>query len=245
MSSNNLANRLLLNSENYFTWVTMMESELDNIGELDLILETDHQAREIQETLNRKAYNLIIRYLNEDNLSFVSSMLDQTNKRNGLALWKILKEKYMSNNISSQTLAFTKFSQVKFNSTLELIQEIQITVSKMKLVGFKLEESALIIMVLSKLTQELDSFVRVMSHGFQNQGLDFILKKLEQDHIQFRLNEDSREATTALYSQRNKIYCNYCKRKSHLEEYCWKKYPEKKPANLFAQVDENEPSIAF
>ncbi|MBW0524723.1 hypothetical protein O181_064438, partial [Austropuccinia psidii MF-1] len=231
MSSNNLANRLLLNSENYFTWVTMMESELDNIGVLDLILETDHQ-----ETLNHKAYSLIIRYLNEDNLSFASSMLDQTNKRNGLALWKILKEKYMSNDISSQTLAFTKFSQVKFNSTLEFIQEIWITVSKMKLVGFKLEESALIIMVLSKLPHELNSFVRVMSHGFQNQGLDFILKKLEQDHIQFKLNEDSREATTALYSQRNKRYCNYCKKKSHLEEYCWKKYPEKKPANLFAQI---------
>ncbi|MBW0494698.1 hypothetical protein O181_034413 [Austropuccinia psidii MF-1] len=124
MSSNNIVNRLLLNSDNYFTWVTMMELELDNIGALDLILETDHQAREIQENLNCKAYNLIIQYLNEDKLSFVSSMLDQTNKRNGIELWKILKEKYMSNNISSQTLAFTKFSQVQLNSTLEFIQEI-------------------------------------------------------------------------------------------------------------------------
>ncbi|MBW0560188.1 hypothetical protein O181_099903 [Austropuccinia psidii MF-1] len=222
-----------------------MESKLDNIVALDLILKTDHQAREIQETLNCQAYRLIIQYLNEDNLSFVSIMLDQTRKRNGLALWKILKEKYMSNNISSQTLAFTKFSQVKFNSTLEFIQEIWITVIKMKLVGSKLKEFTLIIMVLSKLPQELDSFVRVMSHGFQNQGLDFILKKLEKDHIQFRLNEDSCEATTALYGQRNKGPCNYCKKKSHLEEYCWKKYPEKKPDNLFSQVNEDEPSISF
>ncbi|MBW0462212.1 hypothetical protein O181_001927 [Austropuccinia psidii MF-1] len=245
MSSNNIVNRVLLNSDNYFTWVTMMELELDNIGALDHILETDHQAREIQETLNCKAYNLIIRYLNEDNLSLVSSMLYQTKKRNGIALWKILKEKYMSSNISSQTLAFTKFSQVKFNSTLEFIQEIWITVRKIRVVGFNLEESTLIIMVLSKLPQELDSFIRVMSHGFQNQGLDFILKKLKQDNTHFKSNEDSREATTALYSQRNKRYCNYCQKKSHLEEYCWKKYPKRKPANLIAQFDEDEPSIEF
>ncbi|MBW0466436.1 hypothetical protein O181_006151 [Austropuccinia psidii MF-1] len=243
MSSNKIVNCLLLNSDNYFTWVTMMELELDNIGALDLILKTDHQAREIQETLNHKAYNLILQYLNEDNLSFVSSMLDQTNKRKGIELWKILKEKHISNNISSQTLAFTKFSQVKFDSNLEFIQEICITVSKMKLVGFKLEESTLIIMVLSKLPQELNSFVRLMSHGFRNKGLDFILKKLEQDHIQFKLNEDSFEATVALYSQRNKRYCNYCQKKSHLKEYCWKKYPERKPANFIAQFDEDEPSI--
>ncbi|MBW0464222.1 hypothetical protein O181_003937 [Austropuccinia psidii MF-1] len=136
----------------------MMELELDNIGALDLILETDHQAREIQETLDCKKYNLILQYIIEDNLTFVSRMIDQIKKRNGLALWKILKEKYMSNNISSQTLAFTKLSQVKFNSTLEFFQEIQITVRKMKLVGLKLEESELILMVLSKVPQELDSF---------------------------------------------------------------------------------------
>ncbi|MBW0472308.1 hypothetical protein O181_012023 [Austropuccinia psidii MF-1] len=163
-----------------------MELELDNIGALDLILETDNQAREIQETLNCKAYTLIIQYLNEYNLSFVASMLDQTNKRNCIALWKILKEKYISNDISSQTLAFTKLSQVKFNSTLEFIQEIRITVSKMKLVGFKLEESALIIMVLSEIPQELDSFVRVMLYCFQNQGLDFVLKRFEKDHIKLK-----------------------------------------------------------
>ncbi|MBW0540041.1 hypothetical protein O181_079756 [Austropuccinia psidii MF-1] len=124
MSSNNLVNRLLLNSENYFTWVIMMESELDNIGALDLILGTDQQSQQIQESLNRKAYNLIICYLNEDNLSFVSSILNPNQKQDGQILWKILKEKYMSNDISSQTLAFTNFSQVKFSQTPNFVQEI-------------------------------------------------------------------------------------------------------------------------
>ncbi|MBW0569727.1 hypothetical protein O181_109442 [Austropuccinia psidii MF-1] len=105
----------------------------------------------------------------------------------------MLKLKYMSNDISSQSLAFTKFSQVKFTTTLDFIQEIRTTVSKMQLVGFKLEESALSIMVLSKLPSELDSFVQVMSHGFQNKGLDFIRKKLEQEYVQFKLNEDTCE----------------------------------------------------
>ncbi|MBW0554541.1 hypothetical protein O181_094256 [Austropuccinia psidii MF-1] len=183
-----------------------MESELDNIGALDLILGTDQQSQQIQESLNRKAYNLIICYLNEDNLSFVSSMLNPNQKQDGQIIWKILKEKYMLNDISSQTLAFTNFSQVKFSQTPNFVQEIQTAVRKMRLVGFKLEESALIIMVLRKLPPELDSFFCVMSHGFQNQGLDFILKKLEQDHIQFKLNEDNCEATAALYIQRNKRY---------------------------------------
>ncbi|MBW0488919.1 hypothetical protein O181_028634 [Austropuccinia psidii MF-1] len=105
-------------------------------------------------------------------------------------------------------------------------------VRKMRLVGFKLEESALSIMVLSILTSELDSFVRVLSHGFQNKGLGFILKKLEQDHVQFKLNEDTRETVTALYSQKNKQLCNIFKMRSHIEEYCWKKNPKKRPTNL-------------
>ncbi|MBW0579697.1 hypothetical protein O181_119412 [Austropuccinia psidii MF-1] len=117
MSSNNLTSCLLLTSDNYLTWVTMMESELDIIGALDLILGTDQQSREIQENLNRKAYNLIIQCLNKENISFVSSILSEDNKRNGQALWNMLKERYMSNEISSQALAFTKFSQVKFTTT--------------------------------------------------------------------------------------------------------------------------------
>ncbi|MBW0508125.1 hypothetical protein O181_047840 [Austropuccinia psidii MF-1] len=157
----------------------------------------------------------------------------------------MLKEKYMSNDISSQALAFTKFSQVKFTTTLGFIQEIRTTVSNMRLIGFKLEESALSIMVLRKLPSELNSFVRVMSHGFQNKGLNFILKKLEQDYVQFKLNEDSRETVTALYSQKNKKFFSFCKIKSHIEEYFWKKYPEKRPANFIAHHDEDEPSIAF
>ncbi|MBW0591026.1 hypothetical protein O181_130741 [Austropuccinia psidii MF-1] len=165
MSSNNLISCLLLTSDNYFTWVTMIESELDVIGALDLILGTDQQSREAQENLNCKAYNLIIRCLNEENISFVSSMLSEDNKINGQALWNMLKEKYMSNDISSQALAFTKLSQVKFTITLDFIQEIRTTVSKMRLVGFKLEECALSIMALSKLPSELDSFVQLMSHG--------------------------------------------------------------------------------
>ncbi|MBW0470334.1 hypothetical protein O181_010049 [Austropuccinia psidii MF-1] len=158
----------------------------------------------------------------------------------------MLKEKYMSNDILSQTLAFTKFSQVKFTTTLDFIQEIRTTVSKMRLGGFELEESALSIMVLSKLPSELDSFVRVMSHGFQNKGLDFILKKLEEDYVQFKLNEDTRETVTALYSQKNKKFCSFCKMRSHIEGYCWKKHPKKRPTNFTAQIEEeNEPSIAF
>ncbi|MBW0467310.1 hypothetical protein O181_007025 [Austropuccinia psidii MF-1] len=151
MFSNNLISRLLLTSDNYFTWVTMLESELDIIGALDLILGTDQQSREIQENLNCKAYNLIIQCLNEENISFVPSILSEDNKRNGQFFWNMLKEKYMSNGISSQALAYTKFSQVKFTTTLDFIQEIRTMVSKMLLVGFKLEESALSIMVLSKL----------------------------------------------------------------------------------------------
>ncbi|MBW0552016.1 hypothetical protein O181_091731 [Austropuccinia psidii MF-1] len=159
MLSNNLISRLLLTSDNFFTWVSIMESEIDIIGALDLTLGTDQQSREIQETLNCKAYDLIIQCLNEENISFVSSMLSEDNKQNGQALWNMLKEKYISNEISSQALAFTKFSQVKFTTTLDFIQEIRAMVSKMRLVGFKLEESALSIMVLRKLPSELDSFV--------------------------------------------------------------------------------------
>ncbi|MBW0570944.1 hypothetical protein O181_110659 [Austropuccinia psidii MF-1] len=155
----------------------------------------------------------------------------------------------MSNDISSQALAFTaftKFSQVRFTTTLDCIQEIRTTVSKMRLVGFELEESALSIMVLSKLPSELNSFVQVMSHGFQNKGLDFLLKKLEQDYVQFKLNEDTCETVTALYSQKNKKFCNFCKMRSHIEEYCWKKYSEKRPTNLTAQTEEeDEPSVVF
>ncbi|MBW0521656.1 hypothetical protein O181_061371 [Austropuccinia psidii MF-1] len=158
-----------------------MESELDIDGALDLILGTVQQSRGIQENPNGKAYKLIIQSLNEKNISFVSSMPGEDNKANGQAVWNMLKEKYLSNEIPSQALGFPKFSKVKFTTTLDFIQGIRTTVSKMQLVGFKLEQSALSIMVLRKLPSELDSFVQIMSHGFQNKGLNFILKPVEQD----------------------------------------------------------------
>ena len=61
--------RITLNLKNYQTCSTLIKSELDNIGCLKI---TTGQA---EEAMERKSYHLIIRYLSEEVLGYLSSIL--------------------------------------------------------------------------------------------------------------------------------------------------------------------------
>ncbi|KAI7951288.1 hypothetical protein MJO28_006972 [Puccinia striiformis f. sp. tritici] len=54
--------RILLNNNNYHVWSTLMESELDNIGCIQV---TNNKGDDTTPEMEKKGYHLIVRYLNE------------------------------------------------------------------------------------------------------------------------------------------------------------------------------------
>lgn len=141
----NVSRKLLLTIDNYYVWSLAMEGKLDNHNALDIVLGIEPPPKEAKEKaiydkLNRLAYNLILDHLDTDNLSYVAGSLPPKKKRNGLALWSLLKDHYQSNGFINKTLAFSQFNEVKYEENIEIfVNKVRTTVQKMKLVDFKMD----------------------------------------------------------------------------------------------------------
>lgn len=70
----------MLNSNNYFVWPTLLESELDNLGCHGI---TTGDPTKMSAEMERKSYHLLIRYLNEGMLGFVADVLKPEEKGKG------------------------------------------------------------------------------------------------------------------------------------------------------------------
>lgn len=232
--------RMLLTSTNYSVWSTYMECELDNIGVFDIVngpffLKPDSPAEDLTNfnRLERKAYNLMIRHLDEVNLGLVTAYAVDDNMKTGSGLWAYLQEKYMSNNIFHQSFVFAKFIGIKFQTQIQFVSDVRISLSELKRVGLNLSDPVLVVMILAKLPKELESLVRVLSHNVhENFDPAFILLRLEQDAQQQSTMAEGSVSGTALVSAGNKNpnhVCTHCKRSGHLEPRCWILHPDLKP----------------
>lgn len=237
--------RMLLTTKNYLTWATMMESKLDRHDYLEITLgqeslkddERNEEVKKAYRTKSRKAYNIIIEYLNEDNLALVSSNAAVGTARDAMKLWNFLKDKYMAENVFNRTVVFTRFLNITFKDIESFITEIRTTTNEMRRVGMKLSEQMQVIMALSKLPSEYESFVRIMCHGFGNESMEFILTRLEQDCAQkTAANSEANRASvfnTNASNNRPTVTCSHCKKNGHLEHKCWKAHPELAPRSRF------------
>ena len=85
------AKRILLNFHNFFVWLTLIKSELDNIGCVDVVGDNPTKLTPEKE---RKGYHLIVRYLSKEVLGYFSSVLKPEDEGKASVAWKILKEKF-------------------------------------------------------------------------------------------------------------------------------------------------------
>lgn len=214
-----------------------MECELNNVGVLDIVngvffLREDSPAEDLVSfsRLERKAYNLIMRYLDETNLGLASRYAAKVVEKTGSGLWTYLSDTYMPKNRIHQTHALSKFLAVKFTSTSQFVSEIRSTTTEMMRVGLSTMDDMMVILILTKLPRELESFVRVISHNLTDEVTpDFVLLRLEQDATLVNSHETSSSALISAGNKHPNHVCTHCKRSGHLEARCWVLHPELKP----------------
>lgn len=121
--------RLLLTDKNYFVWEVMMSGELANINCLDYVLGVDKE-EEKKEERAKKSATLITRYLDEEHIGTIASELGKEERRNGKAIWDVLKRKYADDNQQAQVMAFTEFDRIDFSNIKDFTKEIKMAISR-------------------------------------------------------------------------------------------------------------------
>lgn len=84
--------RVVLNENNYVTWVTLMEAELRQLGCWNYVIGVDNV---VTEEKKEKMYCLLMRCLDEGIVAFVGNKITIDERGDGRALWNILKDKFV------------------------------------------------------------------------------------------------------------------------------------------------------
>lgn len=102
--------------------------------------------------------------------------------RTGSELWSYLEETHMPNNVSHQTSLFSKSLAIKYSTLVQFVKDIRASTTELKIVGLHMINSPMVIMTLSELPKDLESFVRVLSHNMMDETTPaFVLLPLQGD----------------------------------------------------------------
>jgi len=203
--------------------------------------EKDKPNAQLFDKLNEEAYVEIIQHIGQDVLAFVSTTLPPSDEFNGLALWRLLKEKFAGNDLTSRTTALKTFLSLEFNHFSSFLSSVQSANQKIVLSGLVMDDQVKNILMLDKLPSDFHSFKTNIAMHFKSEPFETILKKLEDFAAQNQLNDIKTLSTPIqlMYTRSadSKIACPHCKRGfrfcthclkiGHSEDNCFKKHPNK------------------
>ncbi|KAI8447895.1 hypothetical protein BY996DRAFT_6565121 [Phakopsora pachyrhizi] len=127
-TSTTLTHRILLNNNNYHVWSTLMESEFDNIGCVEI---TTESGVDISTEIEKKGYHLIVRYLSEEVLGYLANVIKTEDKGKGSIAWNLLKNKFAGNttglNMESECLSLLilQKSPRNYDSLVRIISQME------------------------------------------------------------------------------------------------------------------------
>jgi hypothetical protein len=188
--------RILLNNNNYHVWLTLMESELDNIGCIDI---TTSGASDVSPEKEKKGYHLIVWYLSEEILGYLANVIKTEEKGTGSVAWNILKNKLAGNNTHAKSVAFNNLNQIQFADANNFVNKVRGCISRLCATGLKMDSECLSPLILQKLPQEYESLVRIISQMEPIPDEEEVLKKIEKDQLQFSTKD---QGTEALYTKK-------------------------------------------
>ncbi|CAH7674180.1 hypothetical protein BY996DRAFT_6607258 [Phakopsora pachyrhizi] len=215
---------ILLNNNNYHVWSTLMESEFDNIGCIEI---TTESGVDISTEKEKKGNHLIVRYLSEEVLGYLANVIKTEEKGKGSIAWNLLKNKFSGNSTHAKSVAFNKLNNIKFNDATTFVND------------------CLSLLILQKLPKNYYSLVRIMSQIETIPHEEEVLKKLEKDQLQFNNKDKNVEALYVKKPYKNKfekfnkfnkekrIKCHNCNKLGHLAKDCWSGNKEKRPKDKF------------
>jgi hypothetical protein len=140
--------RILLNNNNYHVWLTLMESELDNIGCIDI---TTGGASNVSPEKEKKGYHLIVRYLSKEVLGYLANVIKTEEKGTGSVAWNILKNKFAGNTTHTKSVAFNNLKQIQFADANTFVNEVRGCISRLRATGLKMDSECLSLLILQKL----------------------------------------------------------------------------------------------
>lgn len=137
----------------------------------------------------------------------------------------------MPKNHIHRTYVLSKSLAVKFTTTSQFVSDIRSTTKEMMRVGLTAMDDMMVILILTKLPKEFESFVRVILHNLSDEVTpDFVLLQLEQDSTIVKINDSSLNAPISSGNKNPNHVCSHCKRSGNLSERCWVLHPEFKPS---------------
>jgi hypothetical protein len=181
------SSRYLLTSENYSTCTVSIEAKLEDIGARKVVtgLLKNHKKTTAEEiaaysVLNCKGYSKIVQNLNAANLALVSNTLPETNRFNGCALWKLLKEKYAGSNLVARLSALNHFLDLEFTNVGSFCSAIRFSNQQLALANVLKDDQVKIMIMLCKLPRnQFQSFRNIIAMGFATETFESSVKLFE------------------------------------------------------------------
>jgi hypothetical protein len=164
-----------------------MQAKLAKIGALQVVVgpqpktEEEKQAKKLDKQVNaaldQKAYIELLENMDETHLALVSQTLPDSVKFSGRAVWSLLRSHYKGNDITSKTLALTKFISLEYTkSTSSFLSNIRAANQRLVAAKVTLDDQVKTLLTLQKLPSLFISFRDVISVGCLHESFTSFLK---------------------------------------------------------------------
>jgi len=246
--------KVMLTTENYALWLLPMKAKLHKMNVLKIVTgaivcpdpEKDKENARLYVKLNEEAYVEIIQHIGQEVLGLVSSTLSPAEEFNGCALWKLLKNQYAGNDLTSRTTALKNFLSLEFDIFKNFVSSARSANQKITMSGLVMDDQVKNILLLDKLPSDFLSFKTNIAMHFESEPFETILKKLEDFASQNHLNDSKKSSLpttmhtmytratdpeiTCPHCRRGFRACSHCFKSGHTESNCYQKHPDKKHA---------------
>ncbi|PLW14697.1 hypothetical protein PCASD_22434 [Puccinia coronata f. sp. avenae] len=235
------SSRYLLTADNYSIWLVSIEAKLDDIGACEVItgivkLKEDSTPDQITaySLLSRKGYSKIVQNLDPTNLALVSTTLPETDRFNGRALWKLLKEKYAGSDLVACSAALDQFLDLEYKDVVSFCSAIHLANQRLLLAGVLKDNQVKMMIMLRKLPKnQFQSFRDIIAMGFATKTFEDSIKRLESftisNNIKKETSASTSEQATMMTTTKTGAACHHCGKTGHRPHNCWVKFPEKAP----------------
>ncbi|MBW0539206.1 hypothetical protein O181_078921 [Austropuccinia psidii MF-1] len=144
-----------------------------------------------------------MRHLDELIVAFVGNKIEQEEKEDGRALWRMLNDKFVVSVVQAQGIALDKFLELKFRNLDQWIEDLQTTTRQMTLTRTDVNNGLVSRTAIRTLPNKYESLIRILTYGNQYPTIEDIDLNVEKDQALFQAKGELKDEV-ALNNQYNK-----------------------------------------